>query len=962
MIMGSLVSRGKSVLAGLVLGLLVFAVPVDGQTPDQVKAFQSMPKDQRNSLLQQMGLGGTAAGRTAAQGQGQNVDNGAIQVQTSPTDMLDDEDKEVDPKTGLLREKRITGEEQLLIDLQFAGRDTMNLNTEQLPDGRTVTREVQKAPKNPEMMDPDERRRFDPAERKRIDALRERIISHNPYEHSRYGVLQLPGFEPIPMAGLTARQAQQRLSAEPAMRDFIVTVAVLRLDPQGAHALKPFGYDMFRGRANAFVPGTDIPVSSDYRVSTGDVLDVELYGGQKSDTMSLPVARDGTVSLPDIGPINVGGLSFGAAKSAIEQGVGKQMIGTKVRVTMTNLRSTRVFVLGDAEKAGSYVLSGLSTVTAALFASGGVKTIGSLRNIEVKRGGNLVRRLDLYDVLLSGDTANDVRLESGDVVLVPPVGATVSIDGEVRRPAIYELARDRSIAEAIRLAGGLTPDADPRTVAVERVDERHQRTVLSIDVGSPEAKSFEIKTGDVVRVATIRPALDNAVILTGNVHRPGSYHYRDGMLLSDLLTSVDELKPDSDLHYLLVRREDPTTRKLSVFSADLAAALAHPGGPDDLKLAQRDRILVFDQSAKRDLLIAPLMEELKRQGAPDTPSSVVSVVGVVNAEGKYPLEPGMRVSDLLRAGGGLQDAAYGADAELTRYTVLDGAKRQVNLFRVDLGKILKGDSTADTELQPYDVLTIKRTPDWSRVETIELKGEVRFPGVYQIRRGETLHSVLQRAGGLTDLAFPEGAVFTREELKKREREQLDQLAARLQGDLAAIALQSSQSPTTSLGGTQALGAGQGLLDQLHNARPVGRLVINLSAIASGKADVNTDVILRDQDLLVVPRTTQEVSVLGEVQSATSHLYKPHATRDDLIALSGGTTPNADRRHTYVVRADGSVVGTQSSWATSSNVEVRPGDTVVVPLDAGKMRPLPLWTAVTTVIYNLAIAAAAIGRF
>jgi protein involved in polysaccharide export with SLBB domain len=367
---------------------------------------------------------------------------------------------------------------------------------------------------------------------------------------------------------------------------------------------------------------------------------------------------------------------------------------------------------------------------------------------------------------------------------------------------------------------------------------------------------------------------------------------------------------------------------------------------------------VFDRVSPRDSVIAPLLDELTRQGAPDAPTTLVTVGGRVNAPGRYPLEPRMRISDLVRAGGGLEDAAYPASAELTRYYVVNGDRRRAELREVNLAAALAGDANADVELQPYDVLTVKEMPEWSRVEQVELLGEVRFPGKYQIRRGETLRSVIERAGGLSPLAFPTGAVFTREELKQREREQLERLATRLQSDISSLALQSSQ---TNPAAGQAIAAGQGLLDQLRQTQPVGRLVIDLDRILGANAGGQGDVILRNGDRVVVPRLAQEVSVLGEVQNPTSHLFRPGLTRDEVLSMSGGTTARADRKRAYVVRADGSVVANSSRWFGGGDVEVKPGDSVVVPLDAEKMRPLPLWTAVTTIIYNLAIAAAAIGR-
>ncbi|MBS0394644.1 MAG: SLBB domain-containing protein [Proteobacteria bacterium] len=899
-------------LAATVL-LMAFA-PAGAQTPtaEQIRMLQSLPPAQRDALLQQLGLS-----------------PGAVSGSTTParTDQITVQPSAAGPEADAAmraaqeRDRRIKGSEQLLIELTL--------------------------PSNP------------PAEMElaRLKELRKRIITRNPYELTRLGVLQLPGFEPIPLAGLTQKEAQERLALDPLLRDFTVAVTVLRVDPQGARALKPFGYDMFRGGATAFVPGTDIPVPAGYRVGPGDIVDVQLYG-QQTRTYSLPVGRDGNVSLPELGPVAVAGRGFSEVQGLLEKRVRDQMIGTQARVTLSELRSQRVLVLGDAEKPGSYVVSSLASVTNALFASGGVKPIGSLRKIEVKRAGKLMRKLDLYDVLLQGDTANDVTLQTGDVVFIPPVGPTVGIDGEIRRPAIYELAHEKTLGELVALAGGLTPEADASVVTIERVGPNGVHDAVTLDLGAPSGRAFVVRSGDVVRIAAVRPVIDNGITLAGHVYRPAVYAWRQGLRLSDVIRSIDDLKPRADTHYVLIRREAPESRRVSVVSADLSAALAAPGTAPDVLLEARDQITVFDLVSPRNPVVEPLLAELQRQSRPSDPMGIAYVEGVVNAPGAYPLEHGMRVSDLLRAGGGLQDSAYAQTAELSRQTVVDGNARRTEILTVDLAQIRAGDASADIELQPYDTLHVKSTPEWGRAEFVELRGEVKFPGRYQIRRGETLAGLVERAGGLTSIAFARGAVFTREDLKERERQELDRLATRLQGELAGLSLQAAQ---TDPGASQALAAGQGLLGQLRATKPVGRLVIDLDRVLRGPAHGEGDVTLRDGDLLVVPRMTEEVMVLGEVQNPTSHLYRAGMTRDEMIGLSGGFTSRADKKRAYVVRANGSVVAQSSGFRGSSNPAIEAGDSVVVPLDAEKMRPLPMWTAVTTIIYNLAIAATAIAR-
>ena len=260
------------------------------------------------------------------------------------------------------------------------------------------------------------------------------------------------------------------------------------------------------------------------------------------------------------------------------------MIGVHASVTMGDTRTIRVFVLGDAKFSGSYTISGLGTITSALFAAGGVQPIGSLRNIELKRHGELVRRLDLYDMLIRGDTTDDARLLPDDVIFIPPIGPTVSVDGEVHRPAIYEIRNETSVADAVQLAGGLTPEADTGKLALTRIDADLHRVVLQVDLTSAAGRAETVRNGDSLRVSRLRPTLDAGVVVQGYVYTPGAFAYRDGMRLTDVLRSVDDLKPNADLHYILIRRELPPDRRIAVLSADLTAALRAPGSAADVPL------------------------------------------------------------------------------------------------------------------------------------------------------------------------------------------------------------------------------------------------------------------------------------------------------------------------------------------------------------------------------------------
>ena len=795
-------------------------------------------------------------------------------------------------------------------------------------------------------------------DREQLDKLMRLIRSRNPYRLSRDGALGLPGFPPIDLLGLTEEQATLRLKVEPAFRGIDVRLTRLPLKRTGAEGLKPFGYDLFDHGVSTFAPVTNVPVPSSYLVGPGDELDVQLYGNQNR-SLRLVVARDGHINLPDLGPINVAGQTFEQVKSEIEARVQRQMIGVHANVSMGDTRSIRVFVVGEAKYPGSYTVSGLATVTSALYAAGGAKVAGSLRNIQLKRNGALVRQLDLYDLLIRGDTTDDAKLLQGDVITIPAVGPTVGIDGEVRRPAIYEIKNESTVADLLNLAGGLTPEADRSNAMLTRIDANQHRVVIPVDL-TTGANTEALRNGDLVRVMRLRPTLDSGVLVQGYLYTPGAFAYRQGMRLSGVIHSVDELRPDADIHYVLIRRELPPDRRISVLSADLAAALKAPGSPADTELMPRDRITVFDLASGRDHVIQPLLDELRVQASSGRPTETVYVDGQVKVPGEYPLEPGMKVSDLIRAGGGTADAAYGGNAELTRYSVTSGESRRTELVQIDLAAAMRGDPAANEALKPFDRLNVKQVPLWGEQESVTLQGEVRFPGKYAIRRGETLKSVIDRAGGLTSYAFPQGSVFTRDSLRKREQAQLDMLAERMQRDITSFAL-GGAVVAGQQGGTATLALAQSLLSQLKGTRAVGRMVINLPTLMREPIGSTDDVILRDADRLVVPRFEQQVTILGEVQTSTSLLYDPRLSRDDYIAQSGGMTRRADRRQIYVVRANGSVVATGGSgwFRRTGTADIKPGDTIVVPLDVEHLPPLPMWQAVTTILYNVAIAVAAV---
>jgi protein involved in polysaccharide export with SLBB domain len=786
------------------------------------------------------------------------------------------------------------------------------------------------------------------------------IAGSNFYELDNSGVLALPGLPSIPLLGLTEGSIEERLAAEPALKVFDVAVSILDVRAGASEALEPFGYDFFKpSEKGGFEPVKTGPVPPDYVLGPGDSVRVQLFGNV-NDAYELEVTRDGVLNLPELGPMTVAGLRFSELREDLDRRVSQMLIGTQVSLSMGQLRTMRVFILGDANRPGSYVVNSLSTISSALYYSGGISSIGSLRNIQLKRNGQLVARLDLYDLLLRGNTAGDARIQPGDVIFVPPIGATVGVGGAVRRPAIYELNKESTVKEVLGLAGGLKPVAFPAASRIERINSDDSRIVVSLNAESTDGAKTRVMDGDTIFVPEVLAKLESSIELSGHVHRPGAYELRRDMRLTDLLPSANYLMPGADTGYVLIRRET-SGNQTSVVSANLEVAWAQPGSPENLRLQARDTVHVFSLAFSRQRVIQPLLEELKLQSRVGIPYREVSVSGSVKAPGIYPLEPEMRISDLLRAGGHLSEEAYTLRAELARYQVVEGEYRIGEVIDIDLEAILRGEKSADLVLAEHDNLRVSKIPQWDALWSVRLEGEVLFPGTYRVRQGETLREVLLRAGGLTDAAFPEGAIFLRESLRKREQEQIDALARRIEADITQLSLE-----TLDTTGAQALETGQSLLQQLREMEAVGRLVIDLeqlSARASGAELVN-DVELRDGDRLLVPKQAQEVTVIGETQQNTSHLFQPGISRDDYIEMSGGLTRRADKKLIYVVRASGAVVaGKRSRWfGRGGGTEIRPGDTIVVPLETDRIRPLTFWTNVTQILYQGAIAVAAIQSF
>ena len=715
-----------------------------------------------------------------------------------------------------------------------------------------------------------------------------------------------------------------------------------------ARGLQPFGYELFAGEPTTFEPANQIPVSPDYLLGPGDNLNILVYG-KTNESFTLEINRSGTVDFPRLGPVNLTGMTFADAKALLQERITEEMLGVQASISLGELRSIQIFVLGEAYKPGAYTVSALATITNALFLSGGVSDIASLRNIQLKRGGKVIATLDLYELLLNGDTSGDQRLQASDVIYIPTVGNTASVDGEVKRPAIYELKGGTTVKQLVAMAGGMQAKAYPNRATIQRSDADGFMTVVDLDLTAASGLAEPVDNGDLLIIDSVVERKEAVVTLSGHVYRPGEFRWKAGLRVSDLVKDVRQLRPDSDLDFALIRREVPPIGRVTPMFVNLGAALEAKGGDADIVVDARDELIIFSRDGGRAEMLKGLVGELKLQARSGKIANVVSISGTVRSPGEYPLTENMTVTQLIAAAGGLEEAAYTSGVEISRYDLSNPEQASSVHFPVDLTEAF-ADASADVLLQSYDVVLVRAIPEFRENLSVTLKGEVRFPGDYSFTRGETLGDIIRRAGGLNGLAHAEAAVFTREDLRLQEAKKLEQIQERLKADIATAELENANNG----GGRGTAAAADKLLETLSASEAVGRLVIDLPRIMDGSLE---DVQLQHGDALMIPKYRQEISVLGEVQQPTAHLYNSDFRLHDYLDLSGGTKKSADRKRIYVLKANGSVaLSGGSGWLSRKRLKIEAGDTIVVPIDADKQKTLTVWSEATQIIYQLALGA------
>lgn len=723
--------------------------------------------------------------------------------------------------------------------------------------------------------------------------------------------------------------------------------------------LTQFGYDFFKNSLQLTSAIDAMPATTTYQLGPGDVLDLNVWGAVNF-RYELTVSRNGEVTIPKVGPVRVWGLPFDKAQSAVKEALSRSYRNYEMSLTLGKLRSIQVYVVGEVEEPGNYPVSSLATVINALAAAGGPSRNGSLRAVRVTRGDQAVATVDLYDMLLSGDRNKDVQLQNGDTIFVPVIGPVVAVAGEVRRPAIYELNGKTTLPEILRMAGGVAASGSLARIQIERIENNSSRIALDYRLKGgdlmAELGTVEVKDRDMVKVFPVQAAVRQVVALKGNVQQSGEYQFRPGMRLSDLIPSTQALLPESYLDSVEITRMSSPDYRRELITVSLRRALEGNQG-DNLLLQEQDSVKIFSRWE---------MEEKPR----------VAVNGAVVNPGTYDYYPGMSVRDLVTAAGSAKRNAFLDQAELSRI-VISGDKAQSTRVQLDLGRALAGDPAHNLPLQTDDVLIVRGVTDWQEAtdKFVTLKGEVRFPGVYSLARGEKLSSVISRAGGYTDKAYLRGAKFTRRSAQESQQKRMNEIVVSTEKDIlqkqAAVAAVSSSKE--ELDATKAaLDSLLKSVERMKGLKAEGRVVMRLSAVDELKKG-SYDLELEGGDQLEIPPRPGVVSVLGQVYNPTSFIYLAGQDVDSYLQKSGGPVNDAEEDEMYIIRADGTVFSRQQSsfgiqwsdegrhWSFGSflSSSLEAGDTLVVPQKLERISWMREIKDITQILANVALTAGTI---
>ena len=745
-----------------------------------------------------------------------------------------------------------------------------------------------------------------------------------------------------------------------------------------------------RQGGNPFAPVDNAPVTSDYPLGPGDQVIIRGWGSLDIDVRTS-IDRNGMVTLPRVGAVQLAGVKAGQAEGVLRNAVGKYYKDFQLSVTLGQLRSITVYVVGQARRPGSYTLSSVSTLASGLFATGGPNANGSMRRVQLKRAGQVVTELDLYSFLSQGSNAADAKLIDGDVIFIPAAAGHIAMVGKVNSPAVYELKSNaETLEQLLAVAGGLPVVADPRRVTLERLNPANNQP-RSVEGFALDANGLKtaLKNGDLLTVQAITPEMANAVTLRGNVAQATRLPWREGMKITDLipnreaLISRDSIRRQNEALFDGNQRER-ALREREIMSEDLL---------DDPVLDMR-----IDQKGLREARLKAVSESEKASNSPAAQNAAQKVAAkeydgrTATAEREarniesyresrqarmFSNQPPIKVNERNTVPSVAESVGNLYDEINWDYAVIERLNRKdlsVSLVTFSLSRVLNNPKDEDNHLlQAGDVVTVfsatdMRVPIAKRRIMVRVEGEVAKPGIYQAKPGETLSAVLQRAGGLTPDAYLFGSAFYRDEVRKSQIDNLDKLVRRLESESSAQLAQASQSlgaaSDAAISQARILAAQQAqrqALERIRSLKPEGRIALGLEPDTANFLTKIPDLRLQNGDRFIIPTRPDFVYVYGAVNTESALIYKKDQTVNDYLKLAG-VGSGADRNSVILVRADGSALTSNGSWFGSINgMKVMPGDSIVMP---DKLDREATWSAVvrnakdiTQIFYQLGLGAA-----
>ncbi|WP_118952431.1 SLBB domain-containing protein [Taibaiella helva] len=668
-----------------------------------------------------------------------------------------------------------------------------------------------------------------------------------------------------------------------------------------AEGIKPeaglpiFGNEIFNNPSSSFVPDANRPVPQNYILGPGDKLQISVTGNSVT-SFDPTVSPDGSISLREFGKVFVGGRTIENATETIKAKLRANRFavdnGTNVDVTLLNVRTIRVTLLGEVKMPGDYNISSLSTVFNALYESGGITNDGTFRGIRVIRNSEEIAQIDMYEYLLNGDLRSNIQLHDGDIIRVPEYRVRVSMEGEVKRPAYFEVMPGEALRDVIRFAGGFTDYAYKFSIKAVQLTEKQQRLR---DIDQKDFDNYIPLKGDKYVVSRILNKYENRISIAGAVYRPGDYELTDGLTLKELIAKADGLKEDAYLErgYITRLKEDNSSEVIPFYVKAIVEGTA-----EDILLMREDVIhisSIFDY----------------------TDAYTVNIAGKVRAGGTFPYFNGMTVEDLILNAGGFADGANMVEVEIARRVKDSDRKAKdaklANIIKVVIDKDLKL-AESKFKLEPFDAVSIFSLPGYVQPQMVTIEGEVMYPGTYaMLTKNDRISDLIARAKGFTAYAYLNGASLRRG----------DYIATASDAEKQDLKIQQfTEKQIEATDGKSAV--------NLSNPTKRNDFVdIDLSYVLKNPRS-RKDLILLNGDVLNVPRELQTVKVTGEVYSPKTTVYASGQSLNEYVMRSGGYTEDALKKHAYVVYANGASKGTRRFLFFRNYPNIEPGAEIFVP--------------------------------